>query len=425
MIYRSDFRRIVCGLAIGLVGTLWAAVTYTPTFAQAGANLTDTQRSKLLGCYNDMSWDSSACRKAGVTKRGEFFYGPLGTNNARDPNFNPELAEMLADCSGVNDDGYCDNTEGEEGSPNLAASATGWAFTLRQQGGEATCSLETNAGEITVGFMGLRSTSYRGFVSGLIRQSLRATWRVDDGAAVVADGALVDTKWVMTDQAPPRLLDEIAKGKELAVTSAAGERVLVSLEGLSKPLAEFNACRSGRSSMSTASKYDSVEGSLDALGNSSAARYLCAFRMAEVDGIEVPRAMMSDRDYVLSREVTRAAITFDLENKQFFVGDRLVEGAEFIQSKDKFPDGAVTMPFSSFYTAVSLVAATGAGRGLTAQHQAQLEGFMKQYSGATAQAAVPKRHVVFDAVSNGRIAFFDLTPSKQAVNFSTVSCNRS
>lgn len=101
---------IVC-IALGVIsGSVLAEEMSKP-------QLTNEERWKLLDCYTDLTWDSSACRAAGVSKRGDYFDGPLGSSNPTDPNFNPELRELLTDCRG-RDDGYCasEDREGEEGS---------------------------------------------------------------------------------------------------------------------------------------------------------------------------------------------------------------------------------------------------------------------------------------------------------------------
>lgn len=76
--YERSINRLM-GIALGAI--LASASMAVPATAQGDPKLTNEQRWKILDCYTDMTWDSSACRKAGVTKRGEFFYGPLGTCN--------------------------------------------------------------------------------------------------------------------------------------------------------------------------------------------------------------------------------------------------------------------------------------------------------------------------------------------------------
>lgn len=290
------------------------------------------------------------------------------------------------------------------------------------------CTVGVRRGETIVGFTAMNSREYRGFAIGLIPKATRATWRVDNAEPFVVDGVKTPQGAWLTEPLPAELLSSVANGSELAVTSADGDRIVVGLDNARDAVGTFNDCRygSGGGGHTAMSQHKAIAppSPTEALRRSGGVSYACAFRMSEVDGVEVARGMMSDRAYLRTFEVTRASITFDIKGEQFFIGDRPVEGAEFTQPSDQFPEGAVTMPFSTFYTAVSLVAASGAGRGLSAQHQAQLEGFMKEYSGATAQVAAPNRHVVFDAVSNGRLAFFDYSASGQPVNFSKVTCNR-
>lgn len=101
----------VVGIALGAIsGSGLAQDLYK-------SQLTNEEQWKLLNCYTDLTWDSSACRAAGVLKQGDYFDGPLGSSNPADQNFNPELPELLTDCRG-RDDGYCANEEreNEEGS---------------------------------------------------------------------------------------------------------------------------------------------------------------------------------------------------------------------------------------------------------------------------------------------------------------------
>jgi hypothetical protein len=302
-----------------------------------------------------------------------------------------------------------------------------WQFQPMESEAGTVCSIAAKHGKVILGFISLNGQDYRGFVVGLIGTSKRATWRVDEAQPFVTDGSAgTSNKWV-TEPLPAELLAHVADGSELSVTSAAGDRVVVGLDRATEAVGMFNDCRYGPGTDTSPRSVQQRPGvrphAVDALSRSSGAQFTCVFRLADVDGVDVPSGMMTDRTYLRSSQVTRASITFDPESKRFVIGDREVEDVQFTQPDERFPEGAASMPFSSFYSAVSVVAASAAARGLSADHQAQLEGFMKQYSGSASRVAAPNRHVTFDAVANGRLLFFDLGSTGEAVNFSGVSCD--
>lgn len=102
----------VCKVAV--VGIALCAISGSGLAQEMNkSQLNNEEQWKLLNCYTDLTWDSSACRAAGVLKQGDYFEGPLGSSNPADPNFNPELTELLTDCRG-RDDGYCANEERED-----------------------------------------------------------------------------------------------------------------------------------------------------------------------------------------------------------------------------------------------------------------------------------------------------------------------
>lgn len=98
-----------------------------------------------------------------------------------------------------------------------------------------------------VGFMGSPGNGLVGFVSSVFSGETRATWHVDDKPAYVSDGSESDYfTWHEFGQLPMELLDQMAQGNELAVTSAKGERVAVNLTGAADVLSKFTACFSKR-----------------------------------------------------------------------------------------------------------------------------------------------------------------------------------
>jgi hypothetical protein len=409
-----------------LAAALTVAATPPPALAQQRIGLSHAQRWEILGCYNDMAWDSSACRRAGVEKRGEFFHGPLGTNDPSHPDFDEELVDLLADCGDEND-GYCAESEGEgKESTTQAQAVSSWRFEVHRQDSGTACSLETRAGDVVVGFATIIRGAYRGSVSGLIKKPIRATWRVDEGSAVVVDGALAtQSKWYMASDPPLWLLDDLAQGRQLAVTSANGERVVVNLQGVRQPLAQLRDCINGRYDTGTEATQRPFRSAADALTQTSASNYTCAFRMSEMDGFEAPPGMMTDRAYLRSLQITRMAITFNLRSEQFLIGNRPVEGAEFVAPNDRLPEGAVTVSFRDFHIAMSRTAADNAAVGLSEKDREALNFIMGDISGAASQLIAPSRRVVFDAAQQGRLLFFDQSePSAEATNFSRADCRR-
>ena len=94
-----------------------------------------------------------------------------------------------------------------------------------------------------IGFMGAPGKNLVGFVSSVFSGETRATWHVDDKPAFVSDGGQSDYfGWHEFGQLPMELLEQSGRGKELAVTGAKGDRVVVSLAGVAGPISEFKDC---------------------------------------------------------------------------------------------------------------------------------------------------------------------------------------
>jgi hypothetical protein len=124
-----------------------------------------------------------------------------------------------------------------------AARAPAWEFYTRNEDWGLTCFVQTHWGIAMVGFMGSPGKNRVGFVSSVFNGETRATWHVDDKQAYVSDGDQSDYfGWHEFDQLPMELLDQMAQGKELAITGAKGERVAVSLAGAAGPISKFKAC---------------------------------------------------------------------------------------------------------------------------------------------------------------------------------------
>lgn len=425
--YERSIDRLM-GIALGAI--LASASMAVPATAQGDPKLTNEQRWKILDCYTDMTWDSSACRKAGVTKRGKFFYGPLGTNDHQDPAFNPELDELLVDCRGVND-GYCAKEEvdpaepAEQAQQSDAPSENRWRFHSNSVKGGTLCTVGIRSGDVIVGFTAVDTSEYRGFAVGLIKKSKRVAWRVDDNLPSVVDGAIGGGGAWLTEPLRPELLSLVAAGRELAVTSADGERIVLSLNNAADAIKSFSVCRSGgKPDVSGGQPSTGAPNTVDAPQQAGSRHYACAFRVRDVDGANVPRGMMSDRAYMRSFEVTRVSITFNADNKQFFIGDLAVEGAEVSPPSRSFAEGSAAMTYSDFATAIGLASSAAMARGLPADQQRQLETIMKQLGGASAQVMAPNRKVIFNAAGNGALNFFDVTASGEPVNFNSVPCNK-
>lgn len=429
MTVAGGYKRSVDRLMVTALGALLASASLAmPATAQGDPKLTNEQRWKILDCYTAMTWDSSACRKAGVTKRGEFFYGPLGTNDHQDPAFNPELDELLVDCRGVND-GYCAKEEGDPAEPAAQAhqsdapAETGWRFHSNSVKGATLCTVGIRSGDVIVGFTAVDTSDYRGFAVGLIKKSKRAAWRVDDNLPTVVDGAIGGGGAWLTEPLRPELLSVVAAGRELAVTSADGERIVLSLNNAADAIKSFSICRSGgKPDVSGRQLSTGAPNTVDAPQQAGSRHYACAFRARDVDGANVPRGMMSDRAYLRSFEVTRVAITFNAGSKQFFIGDRPVEGAEVAAPSRSFAEGSAAMTYSDFATAIGLASSAAMARGLPADQQRELETIMKQLGGASASVTAPNRKVIFNAAGSGTLNFFDVTASGEPVNFNSVTC---
>ncbi|MBW9090037.1 hypothetical protein JNB91_19700 [Rhizobium wenxiniae] len=363
--YERSINRLM-GIALGAI--LASASMAVPATAQGDPKLTNEQRWKILDCYTDMTWDSSACRKAGVTKRGEFFYGPLGTNDQQDPAYNPELDELLVDCRVVKN-AYCGNEESGPFEPagqarhSDAPAENGWRFHSNSVEGGTLCTVGIRSGEVVVGFTAVDTSEYRGFAVGLIKKSKRAAWRVDDNLPYAVDGDIGGGGAWLTQPLRAGFLSDVAAGGKLAVTSADGERIVLSLNNAADAIESFNVCRTGgQPDVSGRQRSTGAPTATDMPQQAGSRHYACAFRARDVDGANVPRGMMSDRAYMRSFEVTRVAITFNADNKQFFIGDRAVEGAEVSPPSRSFAEGSAAMTYSDFATAIGLASSAAMAR---------------------------------------------------------------
>ncbi|WJH42127.1 hypothetical protein N7E02_18330 [Aliirhizobium terrae] len=427
----GGYERSIDRLMVIALGAIMASGPMAvPANAQGDLKLTNEQRWKILDCYTDMTWDSSACRKAGVTKRGEFFYGPLGTNDHQDPAFNPELDELLVDCRGVND-GYCAKEEADPAEPAAQAkqpdapAENEWRFHSNYVKGGTLCTFGIRSGEVVVGFTAVNTSEYRGFAVGLIKKSKRAAWRVDDNLPYAVDGDIGGGGAWLTQPLRPEFLSDVAAGRELAVTSADGERIVLSLSNAADAIESFDVCRNGgEPNVSGIKPSTGAPTTTDAAQQAGSSHYTCAFRIRDVDGANVPRGMMSDRAYLRSFEVTRVSITFNADSKQFFIGDRPVQGAEVAPPSRGFAEGSAAMTYTDFATAIGLASSAAMARGLTGKQQKEWETVMKQFGGGAAKLMAPNRKVIFNADGNGALNFFDLIATGEPANFNSVACSR-
>ncbi|MGO8083771.1 hypothetical protein [Rhizobium leguminosarum] len=127
-----------------------------------------------------------------------------------------------------------------------------WEFHTRDEDWGHTCFAQTHHGIVMVGFMGSPGKNLVGFVSSLFSGDTRATWHVDDEPAYVSDGGQSDYfGWHEFGHLPADLLDQISTGKELAVTGAKGERVVVALTGATQAASKFKACFNKSAAAST------------------------------------------------------------------------------------------------------------------------------------------------------------------------------
>ena len=122
-----------------------------------------------------------------------------------------------------------------------------WRFATSEEDWGETCFIETQKGDIKVGFMGSPGKDLVGYVEGVFKGDTRATWHINDQQPFVSDGVQSDYfGWHEFDQLDMGLLDQMAQGKELAVTGAKGERVVVNLRGAAETISKFKACYSKR-----------------------------------------------------------------------------------------------------------------------------------------------------------------------------------
>ena len=295
-----------------------------------------------------------------------------------------------------------------------------WQFSEGVQRQQKSCTVVTGRGKVVVGFTAVQGEEYRGFAVNLIKGETRATWRVDDGLPAVVDGVLTSSGgWLTAEGLQPEFLKEAAKGRELAVTSANSERVIVSLAGASRAITSFEKCRTRPSgSAGAASNLDTA---MNAFASGSALQFQCRFRMADVDGIDIPPGTIGGQSYRRQLEIIRAAVTLNLKTGEFIVNGQKVDSAEVKQPSDKLPDGGAVMAFGDFATAIGLAQGAGATRGLSPEQQATFRDVLKQF-GSAAKAMNPNRFVLFNASNSGSLFFFDVK-NGQSVNQMGVHCD--
>ncbi|MBX5201034.1 hypothetical protein [Rhizobium sp. NZLR1] len=132
---------------------------------------------------------------------------------------------------------------GQSSSADRPQPATNWEFYTRDEDWGSTCFVQTHRGITMVGFIGSPGKELVGFVSSLFSGETKATWHVDDSPAYVVEGDQDDYfTWHSFGPMPPAILDQVAQGKDLAVTSAKGERVVIDLGGAADPVSKFKAC---------------------------------------------------------------------------------------------------------------------------------------------------------------------------------------
>ncbi|NKL21565.1 hypothetical protein [Rhizobium leguminosarum] len=129
------------------------------------------------------------------------------------------------------------------GPVEAVAPSEQWQFSIREEDWGKTCYAEIQKRDVKVGFMGSPGEHLIGFVEGVFKGETRATWHVDDKPAYVSDGSQNDYfGWHDFDQLPADLLEQMSAGKELAITGAKGERVVVGLSGAAEAVSKFKAC---------------------------------------------------------------------------------------------------------------------------------------------------------------------------------------
>jgi hypothetical protein len=123
------------------------------------------------------------------------------------------------------------------------ASNTPWKFSESEEDWGKTCSVETTAGNIRVGFMGSPGKDLVGYVDGLFEGDTKADWQVDQAPAVTVDGGQDDYfGWHGFYNLGEGLLLQVAVGKELSVGNVNDRHVLVGLQGAAQAVPAFMAC---------------------------------------------------------------------------------------------------------------------------------------------------------------------------------------
>lgn len=124
-----------------------------------------------------------------------------------------------------------------------AAPSDAWRFTSNEEDWGETCFVETQKGDVKIGFMASPGEHFFGFVEGVFKGDTRATWHVDDKHAYVSDGGQSDYfGWHEFGELSVDLLDQISHGNELAITGMTGERAVVGLEGAAEAVSRFKTC---------------------------------------------------------------------------------------------------------------------------------------------------------------------------------------
>lgn len=125
-----------------------------------------------------------------------------------------------------------------------AASASTWTFEKREEDWGDTCFVETKQGDMTVGFMGAPGKDFVGFVEGApFKDSVRATWRIDDKGGYISNGHLDDYfGWYGFYELSSEILNDGKNGKKLEIEDFDGGSITLSLATAAVPFSQFQLC---------------------------------------------------------------------------------------------------------------------------------------------------------------------------------------
>lgn len=122
--------------------------------------------------------------------------------------------------------------------------ANNWAFSTEDEDWGKTCFVQTQIGDVKVGFMGAPGKNLVGFVEGAFTGQMFASWQVDDKGSLMSEGNQDDYfGWHSFHNLPDTLLTDIAQGTQLTIVEFGKKHVVVvGLQGAAEAMSSFNEC---------------------------------------------------------------------------------------------------------------------------------------------------------------------------------------